>query len=182
MPHCKLQQLMKNPWKQDLSAYVFFSKKKADRPMDADAWAKYMREALKSIGYSDPEKICFHSFRHGWCTTTLSEIGDHRICMIGSGHKSDKIFAHYANHIKKESALKTIAETSEKLFAPIFEKLAVEEVEYTIKEVFTAFFSPLHSHQKALPFRNHPPTRLCLFGLSARRPAFWTSTLQSENF
>lgn len=21
-----------------------------------------------------------------------------------------------------------------------------------------------------------PPTRLCLFGLSARRPAFWTST------
>ena len=139
-----IQQLMKNPWKQDLSAYVFFSKKKADRPMDADAWAKYMREALKSIGYSDPEKICFHSFRHGWCTTTLSEIGDQRICMIGSGHKSDKIFAHYANHIKKESALKTIAETSEKLFAPIFEKLAVEEVEYTIIDDFP-------ENQKLLP-------------------------------
>lgn len=86
-----IQQAMKNPWKQDLSAYVFFSKKKDDRPMDADAWIKYMRRALKSIGYSDLEKICFHSFRHGWCTTTLSEIGDQRICMIGSGHKSDKI-------------------------------------------------------------------------------------------
>ena len=57
------------------------------------------------------------------------------------------------------------------------------------KEVFHRFFSPLHSHQKALPFgnprramlpfRNHPPTRLCLFGLSARRPAFWTSTILS---
>ena len=56
--------------------------------------------------------------------------------MIGSGHKSDKIFAHYANHIKKESALKTIAEASEKLYAPIFEKLAVEEVEYTIIDDF----------------------------------------------
>lgn len=54
--------------------------------------------------------------------------------MIGSGHKSDKIFAHYANHIKKESALKTIAETSEKLYAPIFEELAVDEIEYTIIE------------------------------------------------
>lgn len=29
--------------------------------------------------------------------------------MIGSGHKTDKVFAHYANHIKKESALETIA-------------------------------------------------------------------------
>ncbi|WP_443738706.1 tyrosine-type recombinase/integrase [Treponema sp.] len=70
---------------------------------------------MKSIGYSNPEKICFHSFRHGWGTTMLSEISDQRICMIGLGHKSDKIFAHYANHIKKESALQTIAETSESL-------------------------------------------------------------------
>ncbi|MBQ3024370.1 MAG: hypothetical protein IJD23_03565 [Spirochaetaceae bacterium] len=34
--------------------------------------------------------------------------------MIGSGHKTDKVFAHYANHIKKESALETIAKTSER--------------------------------------------------------------------
>ena len=32
--------------------------------------------------------------------------------MIGSGHKTDKVFAHYANHIKKESALETIAKIS----------------------------------------------------------------------
>lgn len=120
------------------------AKKKDDRPMDADAWVKYMRRALKSIGYSDSEKICFHSFRHGWCTTTLSEIGDQRIRMIGSRHKSDKIFAHYANHIKKESALKTIAETTEKLYAPIFEELAVDEVEYTIIDDF-------QKNQKLLP-------------------------------
>lgn len=79
--------------------------------MDVDGWIVYMRRALKSIGYTNPERICFHSFRHSWCTTTLSEIGDQRICMIGSGHETDKVFAHYANHIKKESALETIAKT-----------------------------------------------------------------------
>ena len=54
--------------------------------------------------------------------------------MIVSGHKSDKIFAHYANHIKKESALKTIAATSERLFAPILDSFLVDEVEFTVHD------------------------------------------------
>lgn len=45
------------PWRQDLSAFVFFSKTRVDRPMDTDAWSVYMRRALKSIGYPNPEKI-----------------------------------------------------------------------------------------------------------------------------
>ncbi|MBQ8776929.1 MAG: hypothetical protein IJZ71_05560 [Treponema sp.] len=53
--------------------------------MDTDGWSVYMRRALKSIGYPNPEKIYFHSFRHSWCTTTLLEIGDQRICMIQNG-------------------------------------------------------------------------------------------------
>lgn len=52
--------------------------------------------------------------------------------MIGSGHKTDKVFVHYANHIKKESALETIAKTSERLFAPIFEELSITDIEYCI--------------------------------------------------
>ena len=52
--------------------------------------------------------------------------------MIGSGHKTDKVFAHYANHIKKESALETIAKTSERLFATIFEELSITDIEYCI--------------------------------------------------
>lgn len=34
----------------------FFSKTRADRPMDTDGWSVYMRRALKSIGYPNPEK------------------------------------------------------------------------------------------------------------------------------
>ena len=52
--------------------------------------------------------------------------------MIGSGHKTDKVFTHYANHIKRESALETIAKTSERLFAPIFEELSITDIEYCI--------------------------------------------------
>lgn len=54
------------------------------------------------------------------------------ISEFGSGHKTDKVFAHYANHIKKESALETIAKTSERLFAPIFEELSITDIEYCI--------------------------------------------------
>lgn len=129
-----IKHAFKNPWSQDLSAFFFFSKTSAERPMDTDAWPMYMCRALKSIGYSNPEQICFHSFRHSWCINTLSEIGDQRICMIGSGHKSDKVFVHYANHIKKEATLQRIEETSKKLFAPIFDALSISEVEYTIHD------------------------------------------------
>lgn len=48
--------------------------------------------------------------------------------------KSDKVFVHYANHIKKEAALQRIEETSKKLFAPIFDALSISEVEYTIHD------------------------------------------------
>ena len=52
--------------------------------------------------------------------------------VLGTGHKTDKVFAHYANHIKKESALETIGKTSERLFAPIFEELSITDIEYSI--------------------------------------------------
>ena len=46
--------------------------------------------------------------------------------------KTDKVFAHYANHIKKESALETIVKTLERFFAPIFEELSITDIEYSI--------------------------------------------------
>lgn len=49
-----IMQVMKNPWRQNLSAFVFFSKTRDDRSMDTDAWSVYMRRALKSIGYPNP--------------------------------------------------------------------------------------------------------------------------------
>ena len=121
-----------NPWNQGMSGFIFFNKEFPDSPMDPKVWTKYLRRALESIGYANPKEICFHSFRHEWCTTQLSEIGDQRVCMIGSGHKSDEIFTHYANHIKKEQALQRIAETSEKLFADILDNIDCDDVEFMV--------------------------------------------------
>ena len=64
-----------------------------------------MRRDLKSIVYPDLEKICFHSFRQGisefvWFVQVIKPIS----------------FSHYVNHIKKESALETIAKTNEGVY------------------------------------------------------------------
>lgn len=53
--------------------------------------------------------------------------------MIGSGHKTESVFNNYANHIKKEIALDKIAESSERLFAPILEQLSSDAV-YVVKD------------------------------------------------
>ena len=95
-----------------------------------------MRRTLASIGHKDPKSICFHSFRHEWCTNQFSEIGDERICMVGSGHKSNEIIEHYADHIQREKALNRIADTSERLFGDLITNVA-DEIEYSVTEEVT---------------------------------------------
>ena len=128
-----LNQASFNPWGNGQSNFVFFSPQSPDKPLSPKRFNRYLRRALESIGHPNPEEITFHSFRHEWCTNTLSEIGDQRICMIGSGHKTESVFNNYANHIQKEIALNKIAETTEHLFSPILKKLSSDAV-YVIEE------------------------------------------------
>ena len=128
-----LNQAAFNPWGYDENSFIFYSIQSSDKPMSPKRFNRYLRRALESIGYPNPEKITFHGFRHEWCTNTLSDIGDQRICMIGSGHKTESVFNNYANHIKKEIALDKIAESSERLFAPILEQLSTDAV-YVVKD------------------------------------------------
>ena len=128
-----LNQASFNPWGNGQSNFVFFSPQSPDKPLSPKRFNRYLRRALESIGYPNPQEITFHSFRHEWCTNTLSEIGDQRICMIGSGHKTESVFNNYANHIQKEIALNKIAETTEHLFSPILKKLSSDAV-YVIEE------------------------------------------------
>ncbi len=53
--------------------------------------------------------------------------------MIGSGHKTESVFNNYGNHIQKEIALNTIAESTERLFSPIIRKLSADAV-YVIND------------------------------------------------
>lgn len=128
-----LNQASFNPWDNGDENFVFYSTVSSEKSMSPKRFNRYLRRALESIGYPNPEKIAFHSFRHELCTNTLSEIGDQRICMIGSGHKTESVFNNYANHIKKEIALDKIAESSERLFAPILEQFSSDAV-YVVKD------------------------------------------------
>lgn len=121
-----------NPYDEGMSGFIFFNSEGPGRPMDGKVWVKYMRRALEKIGHKDPKSICFHSFRHEWCTNTLTEIGDKRVCMVGSGHKSDEVFSHYADHIQKEKALEKIADTSERIFGDLIDGVA-DDAEYTVE-------------------------------------------------
>lgn len=131
-----IQQASFNPWNEGMSGFIFFNQAGPGKPMDGKVWVKYLRRTLASIGHKDPESICFHSFRHEWCTNQFSEIGDERICMVGSGHKSNEIFEHYADHIQREKALNRIADTSERLFGDLITNVA-DEIEYSVTEEVT---------------------------------------------
>lgn len=124
-----LMQAELNPYNEGDEGYVFFGLCPS-QPTDPKNWLKYMRRALETIGYKNPDEIGLHSFRHEWCTQALTEIGDKRVCMIGSGHKTDSVFANYSNHVQKEEALKKIAAAAEKVFMPMVE--ATEKVEYEV--------------------------------------------------
>ena len=92
-----LAQSELNPYNEGADSYIFFGLVPG-KPTDPGNWLKYMRRTLETLGYKNPEEITFHSFRHEWCTTALTEIRDKRVCMIGSGHKTDSVFANYSNH------------------------------------------------------------------------------------
>lgn len=124
-----LAQAEMNPYGEGAEAFIFFGLVPG-QPTDPANWLKYMRRALESLGYKNAKEITFQSFRHEWCTTALTEIGDKRICMIGSGHKTDSVFANYAKHIQKEEALKRIAFAAEKVFLPVVQ--SIEKVEYKV--------------------------------------------------
>lgn len=132
-----------NPHNTGMSGFIFFNQDSPDRPMDSKPWIKYMRRALEKIGHKDPKSICFHSFRHEWCTNQLSEIGDERICMVGSGHKNQEVFEHYAAHIQKEKALDRIANTSERLYGDLVDASA-DDIEISVTD---AEIEPINQRQ-----------------------------------
>jgi integrase len=116
-----LAQAKLNPYHEGLSGFVFFGQK-PKQPTDPKNWLKYLHRALKATGYSDPESICFHSWRHLWCSRVCDLIRDKRIVMTGSGHKTEFMLDHYSEHIEKENALDKLETATDKLFLPIIKQ------------------------------------------------------------
>ena len=92
-----------------------------DRIYIRHSWSKY-EGLLENIGYSDPKKICFHAWRHLWCSRISDLISDKRVIMTGSGHKTEFMLDHYAEHLAREHALEKLQRVQEKVFLPVIKK------------------------------------------------------------
>ena len=92
-----------------------------DRIYIRHSWSKY-EGLLENIGYSDPKKICFHAWRHLWCSRISDLISDKRVIMTGSGHKTEFMLDHYAEHLEREHALEKLQRVQEKVFLPVIKK------------------------------------------------------------
>lgn len=90
-----------NPHKDGL---IFFSSVKG-KPMEGRQLNKYLKRALMSIGYPNPEEICFHAWRHFFCSRMLDVIMDKRVVMALSGHKTEAMLDHYASHLEDEKVV-----------------------------------------------------------------------------
>lgn len=113
-----IAQAKTNPWNQGMKCFVFWGLT-AEHPTDPKNWLKFLRRVLENIGYSEPEKITFHAWRHLWCSCMSDEIADKRVLMTSSGHKTEAMLDHYAAHMEHERALEKLRATEEKLLLPI---------------------------------------------------------------
>ncbi|MCR5761900.1 MAG: site-specific integrase [Treponema sp.] len=48
-----------NPWDNGPEAFIFFAQKPG-MPMNEKGWGKYLRRALREIGYEKPDEICLN--------------------------------------------------------------------------------------------------------------------------
>ena len=116
-----LMQANMNPHEEGIKGFVFYGLN-PEHPTDPKNWLKYLHRALKNIGYSNPKEICFHAWRHLWCSRVCDLISDKRVVMTGSGHKTEFMLDHYAEHLETEHALETLEKAQEQIFLPILKK------------------------------------------------------------
>jgi integrase len=88
---------------------LIFSGDSQDKPYANEQIEKDFKKALRSIGITEEERkergIVFHSWRH-YCAKNLAEVTNRAIGMAILGHKTSRMFDHYASHVDKETFVK----------------------------------------------------------------------------
>lgn len=105
-----------NPYNEGDDGFIFFGLK-PNSPTDFGNWNKYLRRALEAINYPNPEDICFHSWRHFFCSRMMDYVQDKRIIQAISGHKTEQMLNHYAEHLEQNKTLQVVREAIKQVFA-----------------------------------------------------------------
>lgn len=103
-----------NPFAKDPNRYIFYSSID-DKPMEARLLTDCLYEALEKITptpITETERkarnICFHSWRH-YAAKYLADHADKETAMQITGHSTEAIFEHYADHETASDAEESFA-------------------------------------------------------------------------
>lgn len=111
------EQVKKNPWGVTPNSFVFWSESNANRPMQPDLFVDGLRDALKQIGFDDEEakQYVFHGWRHFYTSYMIKKL-DNKLLKSQTGHLTDEMITHYANH-RTEGNREFIREQEREVFA-----------------------------------------------------------------
>ena len=93
-----------NPYKNG-AGFIFWGLL-PDKPIDCNVFRKFFRRALVAAGMSqeDAKKITFHAWRHFY-TTYMADKVNQKALQSQTGHKTQIMLEHYADHQTREDAL-----------------------------------------------------------------------------
>jgi integrase len=107
-----IEQAQQNPWGITPDSYVFWSETSSDMPIHGTCFLDGLRKALTMIGFSEQQaaKYMFHGWRHFYTSYMIRKL-DKKLLKSQTGHKTDVMLAHYADHcIEGDRALIQAAE------------------------------------------------------------------------
>ena len=130
-----------NPHGSGPDSFVFYSESMKERPMDFHFLRDCLRDALvlMTAGENTTEeekkeaaqawkvrKVTFHSWRHDFSTRMADQINPRKV-KLATGHSSEEMFQHYANHAEEKDFLE-VGRVSGETFGRIlnFSKAAKE--------------------------------------------------------
>jgi len=93
------EQAKQNPWGVSPESFVFWSTNRSKVPMQGQHFGRELREVLTQIGFSKEtaEKYSFHGWRHFYTSYMIKKL-DKKLLKSQTGHKTDVMLAHYADH------------------------------------------------------------------------------------
>jgi len=94
-----ITQANQNPWGVSPNSYVFWSDTSNDMPIHGTCFLDGLRKALTLIGLSEQQasKYMFHGWRHFYTSYMIRKL-DKKLLKSQTGHKTDVMLAHYADH------------------------------------------------------------------------------------
>ena len=97
--HELFEQAKQNPWGVTPDSFVFWSDTSNDMPMHGTVFLDNLRKALIMIGYTETKaaQYMFHGWRHFFTSYMIRRL-DKKLLKSQTGHKTDVMLAHYADH------------------------------------------------------------------------------------